>query len=119
MKVLIVEDDLLIQKTVELKLKKEGFEVICCNDGKAALEQIQTLPDIVLADIMLPFFSGLEIVRAVKAISDKKIPVVVFSTLGQDATVKEAFSLGADDFIRKPFSLTELTIRIKRLVPDF
>jgi DNA-binding response OmpR family regulator len=118
MRVLIVEDDLLIQKTVELKLKKEGFEVICCSDGKAALDQVETKPDIVLTDIMLPFFSGLEIVRAVKSIPDKKIPVVVFSTMGQEAIVEEAFLLGADDFIKKPFSLTELAMRIKRFAPD-
>lgn len=116
MKLLIIEDDPLIRKTVELKFKKEGFEVIIAADGKEGLEKINTeLPDIVLTDIMLPFLSGLEIVRSVKAITDKKIPVIVFSTMGQESMVEEAFNLGADEFVRKPFSLAELSIRVKRL----
>ncbi|MCD6063327.1 MAG: transcriptional regulator [Flavipsychrobacter sp.] len=115
MKVLVAEDDSLIQKTVELKLKKEGFEVICCNDGKEALEKIEEhMPDIVLTDMMMPYASGLEIVAKVKSITSKKIPVIVFSTMGQENIVEEAFALGADDYVTKPFSLTELTIRIKR-----
>lgn len=114
-KLLLIEDNPLIQKTVELKLKKEGFEVICCIDGKVGLDKILTeMPDIVLTDIMLPFVSGLEIVKAVKAISEKNIPIIVFSSMGQEDVVEEAFKLGADDYITKPFSLSELTIRIKK-----
>ena len=114
-KILVAEDDSLIQKTVELKLKKEGFEVICCNDGKDALEKLEaTMPDLVLTDMMMPYASGLEIVSKVKSMTEKKIPVIVFSTMGQESIVEEAFELGADDYITKPFSLTEITIRIKR-----
>lgn len=114
-KILLIEDDALIRKTVELKFKKEGFEVICCDNGKDGLEKLTSeLPDIVLTDMMLPYVSGLEIVTAVKAISDKNISVIVFSTMGQENVVEEAFALGADDYITKPFSLTELTIRIKK-----
>jgi len=118
MKLLIVEDDALIRKTVELKFKKEGYEVICCADGKEGIEKLKSeLPDIVLTDIMLPYHSGLEITKAAKAISVKSIPVIVFSTMGQETMVEEAFSLGADDYVKKPFSLSELAIRIKRLAP--
>lgn len=114
-KVLLIEDDTLIQRTVASKLKKEGFNVISCIDGKEGVEMLNSeLPDIVLTDVMLPYISGLEIVSAVKAITDKNIRVIVFSTLGQEQTVSEAFELGADDYITKPFSLTELTIRIKK-----
>lgn len=114
-KVLLIEDDTLIQRTVASKLKKEGFDVISCIDGKEGVEMLNSeLPDIVLTDVMLPYISGLEIVSAVKAITDKNIRVIVFSTLGQEQTVSEAFELGADDYITKPFSLTELTIRIKK-----
>lgn len=117
MKILLAEDDSLIQKTVELKLKKEGFEVVCCNDGKEALERVEIeLPDLVLTDMMMPYASGLEVVSKVKSITVKKIPVIVFSTMGQENVVEEAFELGADDYVTKPFSLTELTIRIKRLI---
>jgi DNA-binding response OmpR family regulator len=116
-KILIAEDDPLIQKTVALKFRKEGFEVICCNDGKEAIEQIPiVMPDIVLTDMMMPYASGIEIVSAVKKITEKNIPIIVFSTMGQEHIVEEAFALGADDYVTKPFSLTELTIRIKRLL---
>ncbi|MES2701258.1 MAG: response regulator transcription factor [Bacteroidota bacterium] len=114
-KILLIEDDPLIQKTVELKFKKEGFDVVCASDGKEGLEKLATEnPDIVLTDLMLPYSSGLEIVTAVKAMEGRNIHVIVFSSMGQEHVVEEAFELGADDYITKPFSLTELTIRIKK-----
>lgn len=113
-KILLIEDDNLIRKTVELKFKKESLDVVCACDGREGLQKLPIeLPDIVLTDLMLPYASGLEIVSAVKALQTKKIPVIIFSTMGQEHIVEEAFRLGADDFIAKPFSLTELTIRIK------
>lgn len=114
-KILLIEDDVLIQKTVGSKLKKEGFDVTCCSDGKEGIEKIiEELPDVVVTDVMLPYISGLEIVSAVKKITEKNIHTIVLSTLGQEKIVEEAFELGADDYITKPFSLTELTIRIKK-----
>lgn len=114
-KVLLIEDDILIQKAVASKLKKEGFEMICCNDGKEGLEKLAAeLPDLVLTDVMLPYVSGLEIVNAVKSLTEKPIKVIVFSTMGQEKIVQEAFDLGADDYITKPFSLNELSIRVKK-----
>lgn len=116
MKLLIVEDDALIRKTVEMKFLKEGFEVVVAVDGKDGIEKFDTNnPDIVITDIMLPYISGLEIVRAIKSRKDKSIPVIVFSTMGQEAMVEEAYRLGADEFVKKPFSLAELAIRVKRL----
>ena len=116
MKILVAEDEPLMLKTLELKLKKEGYEVVGCPDGKDALHQLgYHMPDMVITDIMLPYASGLEIVNAVKAIGQKNIPVIVLSAMGQEKTVEEAFQLGADDYVTKPFSLTELAIRIKRL----
>lgn len=114
-KILLIEDDALIQKTVELKLKKEGFQVICCSDGKVGLEKLASeMPDIVLTDLMLPYVSGLEIVMAAKAMKDKNILVIVFSSMGQEHVVEEAFSVGVDDYVTKPFSLSELTIRVRK-----
>ncbi len=117
MKILIAEDDNLIRKTIEIKLEKEGHEIISCSEGVAALENIKTkLPDIVITDIMLPSASGLEIVSAVKDMTEKDIRVMVLSAMGQENIVEEAFRLGADDYMTKPFSLTELSIRVKKLM---
>lgn len=117
MKILIAEDDNLIRKTIEIKLAKDGYDIISCSEGNTAMDSIQEeMPDIVLTDIMLPSVSGLEIVSAVKNITDKEIKVIVLSTMGQENIVEEAFRLGADDYMTKPFSLSELSIRVKKLI---
>jgi DNA-binding response OmpR family regulator len=117
MKILIAEDEPLILQTLELKLKKEGYEVIACVDGLDALQKIDSeQPDLIITDIMMPYMSGLEVVRKVKQdVHAKNIPVIVLSTMGQENIVEEAFELGADDYLKKPFSLSELSIRIKKL----
>ena len=113
-KILLIEDDLLIQKAVENKLRKDGFEVLCFNDGKDALPAFDSFnPDLILTDMMLPTVSGLKILMSAKD-HNPPFKVIVFSTLGQESVVEEAFILGADDYVTKPFSLVELSIRIKK-----
>ena len=115
MKILVVEDNQLILKVIETKLKKEGYIIISCDNGREAIEKItEVQPDLVITDIMLPYNSGLEIVSFIKSKQQKNIPVIVLSGLGQEKTIEEAFKLGADDYITKPFSLSELSMRIKR-----
>ncbi len=117
--ILVAEDEPLMLKTISIKLKKDGFEVISCQDGHEAIRGIrQHHPDIVITDIMLPYASGFEIVNAARAIPDKKINVIIVSALGQEKTVEEAFSLGADDYMTKPFSLSELSIRVRKLLKE-
>ena len=114
-KVLLIEDDPVSLKAVELKLKKDGFEVLCATEGRDGMEKLKTqLPDIVITDLNLPYIPGLEIVAAAKAITARRIRVVVLSGIGQEQVVEEAFKLGADDYITKPFSLNELALRIKQ-----
>jgi two-component system response regulator VicR len=116
MHILIAEDDELILRTIEYKLVKEGHDVILTRNGKDAIEKIkETDIDLVITDIMMPFASGIEILAAIKSIG-KKIPVIILSSMGQEEVVVEAFDLGASDFMVKPFSPNELTLRIKRLV---
>lgn len=115
--VLVAEDEALMLKTISIKLKKDGYDVITCQDGQEAITGIQQFkPDIVITDIMLPYASGFEIINAARSITEKKIYVIMLSALGQEKTVEEAFSLGADDYMTKPFSLSELSIRIKKLI---
>lgn len=117
MKILVAEDEPLMLKTLQLKLMKEGYEVIGCADGWLALQAIENLlPDLVITDLKLPNFSGLQLVSAVKNIVQKKIPVVVVSALTQDAVIADAMQKGAADFITKPFSLAELSQRIKKII---
>ncbi|WNI37644.1 response regulator [Chryseobacterium sp. SG20098] len=114
MLILIAEDDELILKTIEHKLLKEGHEVILTRNGKDAIETFKTKDvDLAITDIMMPFASGIEILSAIKTMG-KQIPVIMLSSMGQEEVVLNAFDLGAVDFIVKPFSPNELTLRIKR-----
>ena len=116
LKILIAEDDVLMVKILEFILKKEGYQVTSCKDGLTAIEKIPVLvPDLIITDIMLPFRSGLEIIGFTKE-NYENIPVIVVSSLGEEeGTVIEAFNLGADDFVSKPFNPNELLLRVKRL----
>jgi DNA-binding response OmpR family regulator len=116
MKILVADDEPMLLKTIELKLKKEGYEVISTTDGREALARIaDSNPDLVITDIMMPYASGLEIVSFIRQQPGRKTPIIVLSAMEQEKVVMEAFDLGADDYITKPFSLNELLIRIKKL----
>ena len=118
MTILVADDEMIMLKTIELRLKKDGHNVIICQDGREALKKIEeSSPDLIITDIMMPFLSGLEIIGAVKK-KDKKIPIIVLSAMGQENVVLEAFQLGADDYITKPFSPNELSMRVKRYIPS-
>lgn len=114
-KILIIEDDKIIKNIIEFLLKKEDYEIEFAYDGLEALKKIDSfLPNLIITDIMLPFKSGLEITSYAKT-NYPKVPVIVISSLGkEDLTVIEAFKLGADDLIAKPFNPIELVLRVKR-----
>jgi DNA-binding response OmpR family regulator len=117
MKILIAEDEVMMLKTMEFKLIRQGFEVIACANGEEALEKIiSERPDIIITDINMPLVSGLEIIKRIKAELQLEIPIIILSALGLEHVVQQAFDLGADDFITKPFSPNELIARIRRLV---
>ena len=119
MKILVAEDELIMLKTIELRLKKDGHEVTTCSDGREAIKKIEEInPDLIITDIMMPFASGLEIIEEVKRKSGKRIKIIVLSAMGQENVVLEAFQLGADDYITKPFSPNELSMRVRRYVPE-
>lgn len=116
LKILIAEDDALMIKVLEFILRKEGYQVTSCKDGLSAIAKIpEIIPDLIISDIMLPFRSGLEIIGYSKEMFEN-IPIIVVSALGEEeGTVIEAFNLGADDFVSKPFNPNELLLRVKRL----
>jgi DNA-binding response OmpR family regulator len=118
MKILIAEDDTLTSKTMELCLKRDGYELICCLDGLDAMEKIELCnPDLVIVDIMLPYISGLEIIGKLKQ-SGNPVPIIVVSAMGQQSVMDEAMLLGADAFISKPFNIRTLKADIARLTTE-
>lgn len=116
MLILVVEDDILLLKTLEFKLIKEGYMVVTLKNGFDAIEYLkENEPDLIVTDIMMPFINGLEIISFVRNEKKSKVPIIVLSSAGLEKTVLEAFQLGADDFVTKPFSPNELSIRIKKI----
>lgn len=119
MKILVCEDEEILLTSLEFRLKKQGFEIILAKDGKEALEKIKTeSPDLIVADIMMPHVTGLELITFVRKKMKSDLPIIMISAMGNDETVLEAFRLGATDFISKPFKPSELVLRIKMVFQE-
>lgn len=120
MKILICEDEEIMLTALEFRLRKQGFSVVKAENGKEAIEQIKSeKPNIIIADIMMPHVSGLELIQFVREdLKDNETPIIIISALEYDDIVLEAFRLGANDFITKPFKPNELILRIKRIVQE-
>ena len=117
MRILVAEDEPLILKAIETKLLRENYSVICCSNGRDAWDMIEeNTPDLVITDILMPFCSGLELTSRIKSGHLQHTSVIILSSLTQENVIVEAFNMGADDFIAKPFSFAELSIRVKRLL---
>ncbi|WP_367754386.1 response regulator transcription factor [Flavobacterium sp. WC2430] len=116
-KILLAEDNSILSLLLKFKLEKEGYKLFMAINGKEAIEIIEEhSPDLILTDIMMPFVSGLEVISHVRNKLEYVTPIIVFSSAGQEEMVLKAFNLGATDFMSKPFSPNELSIRIKRLL---
>lgn len=117
-KVLVVEDEIHIQKLIKLILEKNKFEVHAVSSGEEALQYLdacEVKPDLVLLDIMMPGIDGLQVLKSIKANSSlKQIPVVMLTALAQESVVLQGIKLGAKDYIRKPFHPGELAKRIAK-----
>lgn len=117
MRILIAEDDPVMLRAIATRLTNDGYEIATVADGQEALKMFEEFnPDLIITDILMPYTSGLELIGVVKSSMQKKIPILVLSAYGQENTVLEAFDLGADDFLTKPFNPLELSTRVKRLL---
>jgi DNA-binding response OmpR family regulator len=117
-KVLIVDDELNIVTALEFLLQKSGYEVMAAQNGDEALERVESFaPDLVLLDVMIPRISGYEVCRRMRERSDwKHIKIVMLSAKGREAEVSKGVSLGADLYVTKPFSNSELVGKIGELL---
>jgi DNA-binding response OmpR family regulator len=116
-RILVAEDNKLIQDTVVFKLKKDGYDVVKAVDGKECMELLENGEfDMLITDLFMPFISGHEIISAVRSEMKSKLPILVLSAAGAEETVLKAFELGADDYMIKPFSLSELSIRVGKMI---
>jgi len=116
MMILVVEDDEMILRTLEFRLKKDNYSIMVARDGREALEKLKSNNfNLVLTDLMLPFVTGMEVLSYIKT-NLPELPVIILSAADEEGTIMDAFKLGADDFIAKPFSPGELSLRVKRLL---
>jgi two-component system phosphate regulon response regulator PhoB len=117
-KVLVIEDEPDIRKTLEYNLTREGFKVSGCGSIKEAKKLIE-IPNfsIILLDLMLPDGSGLDLCREVKSNSlTKDIPIIILTAKDDEVDKVVGFELGADDYVTKPFSVRELILRVKAIL---
>jgi two-component system, OmpR family, phosphate regulon response regulator PhoB len=116
--VLIVEDEKPLVTLLRYNLEKEGFQVCEAGDGEEALVQIaERKPDIVLLDWMLPLVSGIEVCRQIRrSPQTRALPVIMLTARGEEADRVRGLNSGADDYIAKPFSLRELTARLRAVI---
>lgn len=114
-KLLLAEDDELLAALLGYRLKKGGYDVTICQDGKQMKEHLtHDIPDIIVSDIMMPYFSGMELIGFVRSELKSNVPIIIISSAGNEENVLGAFELGANDFISKPVSPSELMVRVAR-----
>ena len=115
-KVLIVEDDTRIARLLELELSHEKYDVKTASGGYDALIEFEKYkPDIVILDVMLPDIDGIEVVKRMRAKSDE-VGIIMLTALGETEDKVAGLRSGADDYVVKPFDITELLARIEALI---
>ncbi|MEC3977229.1 response regulator transcription factor [Amycolatopsis sp. H20-H5] len=112
---LVVEDDVTIAESITARLRAEGFTVQVAHDGPAAVAaDAESEPDLVVLDIMLPGFDGLEVCRRIQA--RRPVPVLMLTARADETDLLVGLGVGADDYLTKPFSMRVLTARVHALL---
>ena len=116
--VLVVEDEDALATLLQYNLDKEGYDVALAQDGEEALMMVdERLPDLVVLDWMLPKVSGIEVCRRLRSRAEtRNIPIILLTARGEETDRIRGLDTGADDYVVKPFSMTELTARIRAVL---
>ncbi len=113
--VLVVDDEPTISDALAARLRAEGFEVVTAADGPSAVSMCaRTRPDVVVLDVMLPGFDGLEVCRRIQR--DRPVPVLMLTAKSDETDMLVGLGVGADDYLPKPFSMRELVARVHALI---
>ena len=116
--VLVVEDEDALATLLQYNLEKEGYDVTVSGDGEEALILVdERLPDLVVLDWMLPKVSGIEVCRRLRSRPEtRNVPIIILTARGEETDRIRGLDTGADDYVVKPFSMTELTARIRAVL---
>ena len=114
-RILLVDDELSVQKLLAYPLRKEGYDVIAALDGREALERLRDDNfDLVVLDVMLPRMDGFDVCRAIR--SRSTVPIIMLTAKTEETDKVLGLELGADDYITKPFSVREFRSRVKAVL---
>jgi two-component system phosphate regulon response regulator PhoB len=116
--VLVMEDEDALATLLSYNLEKEGYRVVVASDGEEGMLQIEErLPDLVLLDWMLPKLSGIEVCRRIRGKSEtRNMPIIMLTARGEESDRIRGLDTGADDYLTKPFSMSELFARIRAVL---
>lgn len=115
-KLLLAEDEAALGQIIKESLETRDFEVIFCEDGVKAMEKYQSeAPEVLVLDVMMPKKDGFTLAKEIRAIDDT-IPIIFLTAKSQTADIVEGFSIGGNDYLKKPFSMEELIVRIHNLL---
>ena len=119
-RVLVVDDDPVIVRLLEVNFEMEGFVVVTAIDGQDGVDKAKAeQPDVVVSDVMMPKLNGLELAAALKADdSTKHIPIVLLRAKAQVDDIRAGLDAGADDYVTKPFEPLDLIDRVNTLLPQ-
>ncbi|MCA0133342.1 response regulator transcription factor [Winogradskyella alexanderae] len=115
-KLILAEDEVALGQIIKESLETRDFEVILCDNGEKAFEKYKSEnPEILVLDVMMPKKDGFTLAKEIRAIDDT-IPIIFLTAKSQTADVVEGFSIGGNDYLKKPFSMEELIVRIHNLL---
>ena len=116
--ILVVEDEAALVTLLRYNLEREGFRVAEARDGEEAMLQIaEQMPDLVLLDWMLPLMSGIEVCRQLRRLPEtRRLPIVMLTARGEEGDKLRGLDAGADDYVTKPFSPSELIARVRAVL---
>lgn len=113
--ILVVDDEPLYQRLLKVNMEKEGFEVITAGNGEEALDLVSSKhPDLILMDVMMPKLDGLTACERIRQFSN--VPIIILTARGDEQDRVQGLNLGADDYVVKPFSATELVARVRAVL---
>lgn len=117
-KIVIIEDEADLLEVLQYNFRREGYAVYCSRDGEEGMEMIRRQdPDLVLLDLMLPGLDGIEICRRVKSDAlTRSIPIIMVTAKGEESEIVLGLSVGADDYVTKPFSPREVVARARAVL---